>query len=459
LHGSGRGGIVDPIASRIATDGHMPCTHSLLSEPRARPLRLGIVSSLLLALLSMCAAACESPESRSPEDEDVDGVNGSPNAGAGAKREAGAASSDGRPDGGAADAARASASDAAEARLDARTSAPQRDGKAADAAPTPPSNGDARAMAAPAAPSQCGDTTRKLTPFGCTFAWGTNDPVSALPNAAQLGFVSKWVGYETDKGGTLARCDGCSWLTTQFASGSSIPVYYAYFIGFLGSANGFADQNVNPNGPNLATDGAQLIRDQRAQIIEMYASYAKQSARVWPDKPLVWLLEGDFVQYTYKEQKGALSMVELAALARDITCAIKGNMPNAVVAINHTTWLSDELTNSFWDELESAGVNYDLVWTTGVANNMGLLERDAKPGIYNQATATYDYVARKTGRKILVDTSFGLSGMSDTWASATAAVLNERIAEGVIAANVTMPPASYVDTVQSLSKQLSPVCK
>ena len=35
---------------------------------------------------------------------------------------------------------------------------------------------------------------------------------------------------------------------------------------------------------------------------------------------------------------GALSYAELGQLGADITCAIKSNMPNAVVAINQSTW-------------------------------------------------------------------------------------------------------------------------
>jgi hypothetical protein len=238
---------------------------------------------------------------------------------------------------GAADAAAA----ARDAGLDAATDAARDTGPAADGAAAK-DGGRTEAGA-----GQCGRPQRVPTPFGCRFAWGTNDPTTALPGVERLGFLTKWVGYEVDKDGNLPRCDGCGWLA-QFKSRQQLPVYYAYFIGFLGSANGFADQNVNPNGPNLATDGAQLIRKQRAKLIELYASYAAQSAHVLGDKPLVWLLEGDFVQYTYKEQKQALSMEELAQLARDITCAIKGHMPSAVVAINHTTWLSDEVTNAFW---------------------------------------------------------------------------------------------------------------
>jgi hypothetical protein len=337
-------------------------------------------------------------------------------------------------------------SDASVAQADARPATASDAGAASDAG----------VDAGPQPAGSCGASARVNTPFGCKFAWGTNDPGTSLAGYERLGFITKWVGYEVDKSGNLPRCDGCSWLGT-LAGKTSVPVYYAYFIGFLGSANGFADQNVNPNGPNLATDGAQLIRAQRSKIIDMYASYARQSAAVWKDKPVVWLLEGDFVQYTYAEQKQTLSMRELGELARDITCAIKSNMPNAVVAINHTTWLSDEVTNQFWDAM--AGVAYDLVWTTGVANNMGFLEKNANASTYNHATATYAYVAKKTGRKILVDTSFGLSGMSDTWVSAGAAVLNQRIAEGVIAANVTMPAAGYVAATESLSSSLSMVCQ
>ena len=304
--------------------------------------------------------------------------------------------------------------------------------------------------------SACGGA-RSDHPFGCDFAWGTNDPDGALGDFGQLTFLTKWVGYELDKDASFSSCDGCSWLKSRLVGQAALPVYYAYFIGYLGSKNGFADQNVNPNGPNLATDGAKLIREHRAQIIQLYAAYAEQTAQAWPDKPLVWLLEGDFAQYTYDAQKSPLSMAELGQLASDITCAIKGHMPHAVVAINHSTWLSDDVTNNFWAAMKD--VAYDLVWTTGVANNSGFFEKDQKSDAYNAATATYAYVAKKTGRKIFVDTSFGLSEMSDSWTSAPVSVLNQRIADGVLAANVTKPASGYVATTTALTKQLQKVCK
>jgi len=62
-----------------------------------------------------------------------------------------------------------------------------------------------------------------------------------------------------------------------------------------------------------------------------------------------------------------------------------------------------------------AQANYDLVWTTAVGNNSGFLNSGANAKTYNAATATYAYLHRLTGKKILVDESAGMSQQSDTW--------------------------------------------
>jgi hypothetical protein len=390
---------------------------------------------------------------RAPRDEtESDPVTSSQDAGKrGASADAGAVH---------ADAARAQSDAQTPAARDARapSSGAERDAAVDSDDPRTDDETSVATDAGGSAPlGKCGTGKRSDHPFGCTFAWGTNQPDGPLAPFKDLHFVSKWVGYELDKNGTLPRCEGCSWLTQEVAPTSVVPVYYAYFIGYFGAANGFADQDRNPNGPNLATDGAKLIRDQRAKIVDIYASYAKQTQKVWPDKPLVWLLEGDFVHYTYKEQKSPLSLSELGDFARDITCAIKGNMPSAVVAINHSTWLSDEVTNGFWDAMKAA--DYDMVWTTGVANNNGFFEAKATPDVYNQRTATFAYLSKKTGRKLLIDQGFGLSAINDTWSTATPDTLAKRIADGVIAVNAGTAPPNYVTTVKGLTPKLAAVCK
>ncbi len=319
----------------------------------------------------------------------------------------------------------------------------------------------------------CGSTTLDEQPFGCAFAWGTNNPGGSLASYSYLQFMSNWVGSEIQQSGNITSCSGCTWLTNNVAATNLIPVFYAYFIGYLGHANGFPDQNTT-GGASLASGGAYVIRKYRSQLIAAYAYYAQKAHAAWPTKPLVWLLEGDFVQYTdstqvnYPNASGmnpgsasttveALSYAELGQLAADITCAIKSNMPNAVVAINHSTWNADNVTQSFWGAM--SGVNYDMAWTSGAANiSGGFFTSGTTASSYNGKTATYAYLHSLTGKTIFVDTSFGASSMGDTWSNSPASTINARIADGVIAADVTTPPSNYSSAVGSLAPSLSMVC-
>ncbi|HEY4394052.1 MAG TPA: hypothetical protein VGP64_08320 [Polyangia bacterium] len=319
----------------------------------------------------------------------------------------------------------------------------------------------------------CGATALNEQPFGCAFAWGTNNPGGSLSSYSYLQFMSNWVGSEIQANGSITSCSGCTWLTNSVASTNLIPVFYAYFIGYLGHANGFPDQNTT-GGASLASGGAYVIRKYRSQLIAAYTYYAQKAHAAWPTKPLVWLLEGDFVQYTdttqvnYPNASGtnpgspnttteALSYAELGQLAADITCAIKSNMPNAVVAINHSTWNADNVTQSFWGAM--AGVNYDMAWTSGAGNIAGgFFTSGTTASSYNGKTATYAYLHSLTGKTIFVDTSFGASAMDDTWSDSPASTINARIADGVIAADVTTPPSNYSSAVNSLKSSLSMVC-
>ena len=294
-------------------------------------------------------------------------------------------------------------------------------------------------------------------PFGCAFAWGEPSPSGSLSSYAWLQFVTTWVGSEVKADGSIASCGACGWLTNQVAPTNLIPVYYAYFIGFYGHANGFPDANTAGRGqPSLATGAGALIMANRSKIIQMYAYYAQQTHRAWPTKPLVWLLEGDFVQYTATTQTQPLTYQQLGQLAADITTAIKSNMPNAVVAIDHSNWNSDAVTNSFWAAMAQA--NYDMVWTTGVGNLNGFIPASTTAMSYNGKTATYSYIHTLTGKKILVDESAGASQQSDTWSNQSPAALNALISSGVVAVNVSGPPPSYQANVSALAPQLSSTC-
>ncbi len=318
-------------------------------------------------------------------------------------------------------------------------------------------------------PSGTGDGGRATAqPFGCQFGWGEPSPSGALSSYSWLQFVSTWVGSEVKADGSLPSCSACSWLTGQIAPTKLIPVYYAYFIGFYGHANGLQDQNVAPNGPNLATGAGALILGAANsacpsgqlcasnKIVEMYAQYAQMSHAAWPTKPLVWLLEGDFVQYADSTQSKPLTYTQLGQLAALITTAIKSNMPNAVVAIDQSAWNDDSVTKSFWASMAMA--DYDLVWTTGVGNDGDFLNADASAQSYNGSTATYGFLHELTGKKILVDESAGMSQQSDTWSNQSAKTLNALIANGVIGINVSGAPSDYQANIAALASKLNSTC-
>jgi len=308
--------------------------------------------------------------------------------------------------------------------------------------------------------SSCGSGTLNPNPFGCSFAWGVSDPPTDLSAYGFLQFITYWVDYGIAADGTFSTCNGCNWLK-KFATTNIIPVYYAYIIGYYAHANNIVDGNQcpasNPNCPNLTNDGAAFVKAHRSTIIQAYANYAKQSYAAWPTKPLVWLLEGDFVQFADSGQSSPFTMTEVAQLAADITCAIKGNMPNAVVGINHSTWNSNDVTNSYWGAMKSVGVKHDFAWTTGIAAN-GFFNTGVTSSTYNGSTATYAYLHQVSGKKIFVDDGCGANAAED-WAPASASTLNARIASGVMAfGHCGSLEANYQSQITALTSQLNSTC-
>jgi hypothetical protein len=293
------------------------------------------------------------------------------------------------------------------------------------------------------------------SPFGCELAWGTNG--NSGNRASFLDFITAWIGSEPEQG-LSGTCYGCD-LVEALAGTEVIPVYYAYIIGEAGHDANLPDCNVG-GPPNLCTGGADLIRQNRAQIIEKYAHYAQMTRDADPNKAVVWLLEGDFIQYYEPSQSSPLSLAELGDLARDITCAIKSNQPKAIVAMNHTTWNGDDETEAFWGAMPLEIL--DLVWTTGVGDHDGFFNADTNAESYNGTSARYSFVSELTGKKIFVDTSFGPSEQDDSWSTANQSDLNGRIGEGVVAVNVTDPPgddSDYQSRIAALRPNLGDTCQ
>jgi hypothetical protein len=296
---------------------------------------------------------------------------------------------------------------------------------------------------------------------------------------SSLQFVTSWAGYEITAAGDITSCTNCTGFLRQVAATSLVPVYYAYLIGYYGHVNTLPDQNACPvpgnpkmtmvcpkTTPNLTTGMAWLLLSDpnganapcgstttfcaQNKIVQAYAYYAQQTAAAWPSKPLIWLLEGDFIQYTDASQvnsttstsgtKVGLTPTQLGQLAALITTAIKTNMPNAIVAIDHSNWIGSTQAQAYWAAMAQA--NYDMVWTTGPGNTSGVVG----------ASVTYANLHTWTGRKIYVD------AWTDTWSNQSAATINALIGAGVVAFNSNTPPGNYTTLVPPLEAQLSSTC-
>ncbi|MEY2933881.1 MAG: hypothetical protein RL033_4630 [Pseudomonadota bacterium] len=296
---------------------------------------------------------------------------------------------------------------------------------------------------------RCGEQTRLLgNPLGCGFGWGAN-PDGAIPG--YLSFASKWVGYEPNP---LTRCDGCGWLQS-YGNLDVVPMYIAYFIAYRANLEaGLGDCNLDGNG-NLCSGGAQYIRDNRARLIELYASYAQRSYAAYPSRPMIWVIEPDLSQYAEGQSGNPLSMQQLGAFTSELICAIKTNMPNAVIAVNHSTWLSGDQVRAFWGAMPLDLI--DLVHVTSSANIPGgyFNASDAN----NREEGTFRYLSQLTGKQILADTSFGITTMTDSWSSAASDTLDARIADGVAGVLVYPEPGDYAQRIGSLAPQLSSTCR
>jgi len=324
-----------------------------------------------------------------------------------------------------------------------------------------------------------GGPSTYVNPFGCKFGWGEPAPSSLASVASSLQFVTSWAGYEITAAGDITSCNNCTGFLRQAAATSLVPVYYAYLIGYYGHVNNLPDQNACPNPsnpgatmtcpkttPNLTTGMAWLLLSDpnganapcgstttfcaQNKIVEAYAFYAQKTAAAWPTKPLIWLLEGDFIQYTDASQvnsttttsgtKVGLTPTQLGQLAALITTAIKTNMPNAIVAIDHSDWIASAQAQAYWAAMAQA--NYDMVWTTGPGNMNGVVGASVK----------YADLQAWTGRKIYVD------AWTDTWSNQSAATINALIGAGVVAFNSNTPPGNYTTLVPALEAQLSSTC-
>jgi hypothetical protein len=238
-----------------------------------------------------------------------------------------------------------------------------------------------------------------------------------------------------------------------------VPALIAYLIGYYGHALGYQDGNVAPNGPNLTNSmGPVILGVDNAScpsgvicadnlVVKAYAWYAAQVYASYK-KPILWLMEGDFVQYSIEGSSTGLSYDQLGQLAAQITNAVKCNDPSAIIAWNYSTWISTTQRDSYFNAINSnvakLGTSYEMVFTTGSGSS-------ASAGTGTTWAQLYTAAGNKP---IYSDESFGLSAAGDSWANQTAATIDARIAGHVVAANITTATPSYLES--NLTSTLAP---
>jgi hypothetical protein len=147
-------------------------------------------------------------------------------------------------------------------------------------------------------------------------------------------------------------------------------------------------------------------------------------------------------------------MGELGSLATDIVCAIKANMPNAVIALTHSSWVREPEYSSYWSNMPLDLA--DFVHATGRADTGEYLnDTDAA----NRSDGTWNYLGSLTGKPILADTSFGVTEMNDSWSTSTASTLNGHIGNGLAGVLLGAPSGSLQSNIAGLEPSLGSTCE
>jgi hypothetical protein len=231
-------------------------------------------------------------------------------------------------------------------------------------------------------------------------------------------------------------------MITSIAATKIIPTFYTYVIGGQACSQAkYCDCNTS-TGDTLCTKGAQWIRDNRAPIVNAYAQYAKMLNAKFPDKPMIWWLEGDYHQYAeVTTQSNVLSYPEAGALISDIATAIKTNQPKARVGINHAPWISDAQAQQFWSNMPISVL--DLIWVQGAGDT------DKFPNSWTEGTSNFAWLHEKTGLPIMAETSYGAP---DRWTTTTADNVNARIESGVVGVLINFPKAAWSSAADFATK-------
>ncbi len=295
-----------------------------------------------------------------------------------------------------------------------------------------------------------GGSTAGKTFNQCRFHFGTTEGIAKNNQAliAQLDlFTPGWVGQKD----TFDMDYVCKEIATGGPFVGVVPVMVSYIIAFAARREqGLQDCNVSGT-TNLCKYGATYIRNRKQHILDIYTAYAKGFATsCGTTKPLLFMMEPDFYQYSVGGDAQALTPKEAGELMGQFVTIIRQHLPNAVLSMDISPWMPNNGRDWY--------ANFNLAPFTFISTSGGGTDaNNAK--IRSNNSMTWAGVHQVTGKPILADTGYGAAGASAGHDALWDVVsnLNARIADGVMSINQYNPNSNWPNTIQQLRPQLNSV--
>jgi hypothetical protein len=270
-------------------------------------------------------------------------------------------------------------------------------------------------------------------------------------------FTPGWMGQSD----TFDQKFVCDEAKEGAVLGKQVPVIVAYVSAFYVKRHHgkLCDCNVNECGQtdgkanDLCHFGAQYIKQDRAQIVAVYESYAKGYAECYgTTRPIVFEMEPDWYQYTGGTQGSPMTKQEAGTMMGEFVSAMRKHLPNAYFSLDISPWVDDNGTSNG----QSWYSSFDLSKFTFINTSGGSTEA-ASSKIRSANQMTWAGVSKVTGKPILADTGYGANGASAghdaNWDSVNN--LNARVADGVISISQYNPKADWGNTIASIRSQLN----
>lgn len=236
-----------------------------------------------------------------------------------------------------------------------------------------------------------------------------------------------------------------------------LPVVVAYLAaGIVKRRHGICDCNVTScgSGNDLCNKGAALVKQDMQTILAAYRSYSQGYAACYgTTKPIVFIMEPDFYQYTISNQSMPWTAAEAGQIMSQFVAALKSSLPNARFSLDVSPWVPP---NNGSDNGASWFSNFDMSLFTFVNTSGGGTNANTAK-IRSGNNMTWAGLRQASGKPILADTGYGANGVSagedPNWN--VAANINARIADGAVSISQYNPGPNWAKTIAGLRAQLA----